>query len=85
MDPSLKKSFDSSRGLLFGLLVNCIFSAVAKEFCPLSELRKSLSIEEKHTYVMGLNLEEVKNILLQHEECYERRLSEVDIFNNGQF
>jgi hypothetical protein len=70
MDSSLKKSFDSSRGLLFGLHVNCIFSKGAKESCPLSELRSILSTEEKHEYVMGLTDEEVKSILLQHEECY---------------
>ena len=60
MDSSLKKSFDSSRGLLFGLLVNCVFSAGAKEDCPLSELRNNFSTEEKYTYVMGLNDAEVK-------------------------
>jgi hypothetical protein len=77
MDSTLKKSLDSSRGLLFGVLVNCIFSEAAKESCPLSELRSSLSIEEKHEYVMGFSDEEVKNILLQHEECYEKRLLEI--------
>ena len=77
MDLNLKKSLDSSRGLLFGLLVNCIFSEGAKESCPLSELRSSLPTEEKHEYVMGLSDEEVKSILLQHEECYEKRLLEI--------
>ena len=77
MDSTLKKSLDSSRGLLFGLLANCIFSEGAKESCPLSELRSSLSIEEKHEYVMELSDEEVKSILVQHEECYEERLSEI--------
>ena len=77
MDSNLKKSFDSSRGLLFGLLVNCIFSAGAKENCPLTELRSSLSTEKKYEYVMGLSDEEVKSILLQHEECYEKRLLEI--------
>ena len=77
MDSILKKSLDSSRGLLFGLLVNCIFSEGAKESCPLSELRSSLSTEEKYEYVMGLSDEEVKSILVQHEECYEKRLLEI--------
>jgi len=77
MDPAIKKSFDSSRGLLFGLLVNCIFSVGAKNSCPLSELRSTLSTEEKYAYVMGLTEKEIKSILLQHEECYERRLSEI--------
>jgi hypothetical protein len=78
MDLILKKSSDSSRGLLFGLLANCIFSTGAKESCPLSELRINLSIEEKHKYVMGLRDEEVKSILVQHEECYEKRLSDLN-------
>ena len=77
MDSNLKKSLDSSRGLLFGLLVNCIFSTGAKESCPLWELRNNLTIEEKHEYVMGLSDEEVKSNLVQHEECYEKRLSEI--------
>ena len=77
MDSTLKKSLDSSRGLLFGLLVNCIFSEAAKESCQLSELRSSLSTGEKHEYVMGLSDEEVKSNLVQHGECYEKRLSEI--------
>jgi hypothetical protein len=77
MDSILKKSLDSSRGLLFGLLVGCVFSEGAKESCPLSELRSSLSTEEKHGYVMGLSDEEVKSILVQHEECFEKRLLEI--------
>ncbi|NOQ65838.1 MAG: hypothetical protein GQ556_01285, partial [Desulfobacterales bacterium] len=56
---------------------NCIFSEAAKESCPLSELRSSLSTEEKHEYVMGLSDEEVKSNLVQHEECYEKRLLEI--------
>ena len=55
MDSILKKSLDSSRGLLFGLLANCIFSTGARDSCPLSELRSNLSIEEKHKYLMGLS------------------------------
>ena len=75
MDSILKKSLDRSRGLLFGLLTNCIFSTGAEESCPLSAFRINLSIEEKHKYVMGLRDEEVKSILVQHECCYEERLS----------
>ena len=75
MEPILEKSSERVRGLLFGLLVNCIFSAEASESCPLSELRSSFSTEEKHGYVMGLSDDEVKSILVQHEECYEKRLS----------
>jgi len=75
MDPAIEKSFDSFRGLLFGLLVNCIFSAGANNCCPLAELRSTLSTEEKYVYVMGLSEKEIKSILLQHKECYERRLA----------
>ncbi len=75
MDSILEKSLNRPRGLLFGLLVNCILSAEASESCPLSELRNGFSTEEKHGYVMGLSDEEVKSILVQHEECYEKRLS----------
>ena len=75
MDSILKKSLDSSRGLLFGLLVNCIFSKNADASCPLRDLRNNLSIDEKYAYVMELTDEVVRNILTQHEECYEKRLS----------
>lgn len=75
MDLTLKKSFDRSRGLLFGLLANCILSTDTNENCPLSELRINLSIEEKYEYVMGLNADEIQRILVQHDECYEKKLS----------
>ena len=75
MGPILEKSVDSSRSLLFGLLVNCLFPTSKNEDCPIWELRNSLSIEMKHAYVLGLNKEEVARILEQHEECYEKRFS----------
>ena len=78
MDSILEKSLDRPRGLLFGLLVNCIFAAEANESCPLSEIRNNFSTEEKHRYVMGLRDAEVKSILVQHEECYEKRLSNLN-------
>ncbi|MFC1844208.1 hypothetical protein ACFLZ5_05405 [Thermodesulfobacteriota bacterium] len=71
----MEKSKDTSRALLFGLLANCIFSTGINESCPLSELRINLSIEEKYEFVMGLSDEEIKNILVQHDKCYEKRLS----------
>ena len=73
----MEKSSDSSRGLLFGLLANCIFSTGASEDCPLWDLRNSLTIEQKHEFVMGLTDQEVSSILTQHEECYETRLSQI--------
>jgi hypothetical protein len=74
MDSILEKSKDTSRGLLFGLLANCIFYTGAIESCPLSELRINLTTEEKHAYVMGLSEKAIKNILVQHDECYKKRL-----------
>jgi len=78
MDSILEKSYDRPRALLFGLLVNCLFPTRTNESCPLWGLRKSLSIEEKHKYTMGLSNEEVNSILAQHEECYEKRLSNLN-------
>ena len=73
MKSTLEKSSGSARGLLLGLLVNCVFSTGALDDCPLWELRNNLSLEEKLKYVMGLSIEEIKSILFQHEECYEQR------------
>ena len=75
MDLILNKSSDKSRALLFGLLVNCLFPTSTKEDCPLWKLRSSLSAEEKYEYMMGLSDEEVKSLLVQHDECNEERLS----------
>jgi hypothetical protein len=77
MDTIVKKSSEASRGLLFGLLVNCIFTGGANENCPLHDLRSTLSTEEKYKLVMELSEEEIRGILVQHEICYERNLSEL--------
>jgi hypothetical protein len=79
MDPLLEKSADTSRGLLFGLLVNCIFSGGISENCPLHDLRSSLSIEEKHKFVLGLTDAEVESILTQHQLCFEKKLSNMKV------
>jgi len=83
MDPLLKKSLDSSRALLFGLLVNCLFPTDKKEDCPIWELRNNLSIEQKYKYVMALNEDKVRNILDQHELCYEKRLSDLSYWQSA--
>lgn len=76
MDQIIEKSADASRGLLFGLLVDCFFSGVTNEDCPLQNLRRRFSsIEEKHRFVLGLSDDEVSSILVQHEDCFERKLS----------
>jgi hypothetical protein len=75
MNSILKKSSEHSRGLLFGLLTNCIFSNNEKETCPLFELRNSLSIEEKYAFVMELSKEEVITLLTDHEYCFANRLA----------
>ena len=85
MDSIVEKSSDRSRGLLFGLLTNCIFSSGAIEDCPLWELRSSLSIEQKHEFVMGLSDEKVASILAQHDKCYEKRLADIRIDNPIRF
>ena len=77
MDSILETSLDRSTTLLFGLLVNCIFSESVERDCPLRELRNNLSIENKHDYVMELSEEEVNSILVQHEECYQKSLSDL--------
>ena len=59
MESTVEKSSSTARSLLFGLLVNCVFSTGALKDCPLWELRQNLSVEEKHKYVMGLNIEEI--------------------------
>ena len=73
MESILEKSSERLRALLFGLLVNCVFSTGAREDCPLLEMRNNLSLEEKHKYVMGLSIEEIKSILFLQEQCYEQR------------
>ena len=78
MDSILEKSLDSSRALLFGLLANCLFPTSTKEDCPLWKLRDSLSIEKKHEYALRLSDKKIKNILVQHECCYEKRLSDLN-------
>jgi len=72
MDPILEKCADSSRSLLFGLLLGCIFSGEAKGGCPLSQLRDSLSFEEKYDFVMNLSREEICQTLKLHENCFSK-------------
>ena len=77
-----KKSMESSRTsrtLLFGLLVNCLFTTNAESCsdCPLKEVRSSLTIDEKDEYVKELSDAEVESILNQHELCYQKRLSDL--------
>ena len=76
MNPILEKSTDQSREILFGLLTNCIFSSIENDCCPLFDLRNSLSIEQKYDFVMGLSKEDVAFMLTQHEDCFEKKLSE---------
>ena len=76
MGSILEKSSDRSRGLLFGFLTYCVFSTIENDSCPLSELRNNLSTEQKYDFVMGLSKEEVVSMLCQHEDCFEKKLSE---------
>ena len=74
MDRLQEKTFNRSRCLLIGLLTNCVFSSGVRNDCPLCELPNRLTIEQKHQYVMSLSDEEVKSALMQHEECFKKRL-----------
>ena len=78
MDSIAEKTSASPRVLLFGILANCLFPTRTDEDCPLWELRNSLSIEKKHEYAKELSDKEVKNILVQHERCFEKRLSDLN-------
>jgi len=75
------ESSRTSRTLLFGLLVNCLFTTNAESCsnCPLKELRGSLNINKKLDYVKELSDAELESILAQHELCYQQRL--VDLSN----
>ena len=77
MGPILEKPSNPSRTLVLGLLMNCRFAACTKK-CPLRKLHNDLSIEEKQEYTLGLSDEEVNNILVRHEFCYEKRLSDLN-------
>ena len=80
MEPISEKYSNPSRAIVFGLLVNCLFTISSKDCtgCPLRELRHNLSIEKKHEFAMGLSDKEIENILEKHEYCYEKRLSELN-------
>lgn len=85
MGSFVEKSSDDLRALLFGLLINCIFSSGAKVDCPLWDIRNNLTNEEKHGYVMGLSLAEIKKLLATHEECFEKRWSEMSQFTHNRY
>ena len=63
----------SKRTLLFGFLVSCLLSEAAGLKCPLAQPREILDIEQKYIYVMNLNGECLKTILVQCKECYKLR------------
>ena len=35
---------------------------------------------KKHEYAMGLSAEEIKNILVKYDCCYEERLSDLNLW-----
>jgi hypothetical protein len=77
MGSIIEKPSNPSRTLVLGLLMNCEFAACNKK-CPLRKLHNDLSIEEKQEFTLGLSDEEVNNILVRHEFCYEKRLSDLN-------
>lgn len=73
-----EKAPDRSRTLLLEFLVYCCFPNCPKKDCPIWEQRNCLSTEKKRQYAMGLSDKEIKKVLLQHEHCYEKRLSDLN-------
>ena len=72
-----EKPYNPSRTLVLGLLVSCRYTKCAED-CLLRKTHNDLSIEEKYEYAQGLSDEEINNILVQHESCYEKRLSDLN-------
>ena len=77
MGPILEKPSNPSRTLVLGFIVSCRFTECAED-CSLRKPHNDLSIEEKDKYAQGLSDEEIKSILVQHESCYEKRLSDLN-------
>jgi len=67
-------SSERSRSELFGLLLSCIFSDEAENECPLSLLRKNLTVEEKYDYTLKLTEKEIFSVLKKHGKCFQKRL-----------
>ena len=74
MDDIIAKSSDRSRSLLFGLLQSCLLEGKALDSCPITQLRTTLSSEEKYHFAMESSEDEVHKILEQHYECYKKRI-----------
>ena len=75
-----EKCPENSRALLIDLLADCRFLTCTRENCPIWEQSNNLSIEKKHEYAMGLTTEEIKNILVKYDCCYEERLFDLDLW-----
>ena len=63
----------SKRTLLFGFLLDCLFSEETGLKCQLAQPRKTLHIEQKYVYVMNLNGECLKGNLKKCKECFMQR------------
>jgi len=76
MESILENSHNPSRALLFGLIMNCLFTIDAESCpnCPLEELRGSLTIDKKIEYVNELSDAEIESILTQHKSRFDKRL-----------
>ena len=75
MNDVLAKTYDPSRALLFGLMQSCLLEWNTLGSCPLAQLPKTLSLDEKYHYAMELSEEEVHKILEHHEECSRKRIT----------
>lgn len=82
MDSMLITPSNPSRSIVYGLLVNCLFPKNKQNCadCPLKELRSNLSIEKKHEFAMGFRDEELEKFLEHHKDCYDKRLSELNLW-----
>ena len=82
MNSMLITPSNPSRTIVFGLLLNCLFSTSNQNCadCPVKELRCNLSIKKKHEFVMGLKDEELEKFLEHHKYCYDKRLSDLNLW-----
>ena len=63
----------SKRTLLFGFLVSCFFAEETGHKCPLVHPRNVFSLDEKYVFAMNLSGEHLKSLLMNCNECYEKR------------
>jgi len=73
MSKSQQDSDSNLSILLFGLLISCPCNR-ATENCPLTELRKQKSLEDKFELANHLSPIEVREMIEYHNTCFSTRL-----------